>query len=96
MKKRFLRWKRPRGRHNKIRLKLKGKPSSPSIGRRTKKSIRGLHPSGYEEILIETPSQLDNVNKENQAIRISGKVGKRKKKLIIEKASELGIKVLNR
>jgi len=107
MKKRFIRsesyrkklgekWRRPKGRHNKMRLKLKSKRKMPSIGYRTKKSIRGLHPSGYEEILIETPSQFDNVNKERQAIRISATVGRRKKELIIKKAEELGIKILNR
>ncbi len=107
MKKKFLRcesfrkrlgekWRKPRGRHNKMRLKLKGKPPLPSIGYRKKKSIRGLHPSGYEEVLVETPYQLDNVNNGKQAIRISRRVGKRKRELIIKRAEELGIKVLNR
>ncbi len=108
MKKKFIRqehhrykklkkkWRKPKGRHSKMRLKIRGKPKSPSIGYRGKKSERGLHPSGYVEVLVENVSQLSKVKKDKEAIRISGRVGRKKRELIIEKAQELGIKILNR
>lgn len=88
-------WRKPRGRHNKLRTKLGGKGNSPAIGYGTKREVRGLHPSGYEDTLIATPSDLDNLNAKKQAVRISAKVGKRKKAMILERAKKLKLKVLN-
>ncbi|ADP77668.1 LSU ribosomal protein L32E [Methanothermus fervidus DSM 2088] len=88
-------WRRPRGKDSKMRRKEKGKPPMPNIGYRSPKETRGLHPSGYEEVLIHNPKELEDLDAEKQAARISAKVGKRKKALILEKAKELGIKVLN-
>jgi large subunit ribosomal protein L32e len=55
--------------------------------------MKGMHPSGYREILISNPSELKKKN--GIAVRISAKVGMRKRLEIQKKAEELGIKVLN-
>lgn len=89
-------WRRPRGIDSKMRLKKKGRPKMPNIGYRTPRIIRGLHPSGFKEILVYNPSQLNNVNPDREAIRIAGTVGRKKRLEIIKKADELGIRVLNR
>ncbi len=68
----------------------------PLIGYGTPNIIRGLHPSGFEELLVSNASHLSEIDKETQAIRISSKVGKKKRTEIINKANELGIKVLNK
>ncbi|ENN96185.1 50S ribosomal protein L32e [Methanocaldococcus villosus KIN24-T80] len=88
-------WRRPRGRHNKMRLKWKEKPKVVSIGYRSPKAVRGLHPSGYEDVLVYNVKDLEKINPEKQAIRIASSVGMRKKIEIIKKAKELGIKILN-
>ncbi len=91
-------WRRPRGRHNKWRERYGGKWSGrilPNPGFSSPKAVRGLHPSGYEEVLVHTPKDLDGVNPEIQAVRIASTVGLRKRLAIEEKARELGIKVLN-
>jgi len=51
-------WRRPRGLDSKMRLKRKGWPASPNIGYRSPKELRGLHPSGYREILVRNLSDL--------------------------------------
>ena len=89
-------WRRPRGIDSKIRLKKKGYPKMPDIGYRSPKLIRGLHPSGFREVLVYNPSQLDNINPDREAIRIAHSVGKKKRMEIIKKAEELGIKILNK
>jgi large subunit ribosomal protein L32e len=88
-------WRRSRGIDSKMRKKLRGKPKMPSIGYRTPKIIRGLHPSGYEEVLVYSPKELEGISPDRQAVRIAHTVGKRKRITIIEKARELGITVLN-
>ncbi|GAB6136103.1 50S ribosomal protein L32e [Thermococcus sp. 21S9] len=88
-------WRRPKGIDSKMRLKKKGKPRSPSIGWSSPKAVRGLHPSGYEEVLVHNVKELEAIDPTRQAARIAGTVGARKRELIIARAKELGIKVLN-
>lgn len=88
-------WRKPRGRHHKMRRSFGGKPASPAIGYGGKAEQRCLHPSGYAEVLIHTPGELDSLDKDKQAVRIAAKVGKRKRDEILKKAKKLKLKVLN-
>ncbi|NPB02009.1 MAG: 50S ribosomal protein L32e [Methanopyri archaeon] len=88
-------WRRPRGRHSKMRRKFKGKPKMPNPGYGSPAKVRGLHPSGYEEVLVYNPKDLEKIDPERQAARIASRVGARKREEIIKKAKELGIVVLN-
>ncbi len=90
------RWRRPRGRHSKMRLNRKYRPPKVRIGHRNPKDIRGLHPSGFEEILIHNTYELEKINPKTQAARIAGAVGEKKRAKIEEKANEKGIRILNR
>ncbi len=89
-------WRKPRGLHSKMRRKFKGKPKMPDPGYGSPKAVRGLHPSGYEEVLVYNVKDVEKVDKERQAIRIASTVGTRKRMEIIKKAEELGIKILNK
>jgi len=89
-------WRRPRGIDSKMRLKKKGYPPSPNVGYRGPKLVRGLHPSGFREVLVHNPKDLEGLDPSRYAIRIASRVGKKKRLEIIKKADELGIKVLNR
>lgn len=88
-------WRRPRGKDSKMRLGKKGKPAMPSIGYRLPKSVRGLHPSGREEVLVRNLKDVERVDASKQVIRIASDVGRRKREQIIARAKELGIQVLN-
>ena len=59
-------------------------------------AARGLHPSGFEEILVHKADQLDGIDPEKQAVRIGSSVGNSKRSRIHERADELGLRVLNR
>jgi len=88
-------WRRPRGLDSKMRRKIKGWPKTPEIGYRGPKLARGMHPSGYEEVLVHNPDELENVDPETQAVRIARAVGARKRVEIIAKARSKGIHILN-
>ncbi|WP_297436790.1 50S ribosomal protein L32e [Thermococcus sp.] len=88
-------WRRPKGIDSKLRLKKKGKARSPSIGWRSPRAVRGLHPSGYEEILVHNVRELEAIDSTKQAARIAGTVGARRRETILARAKELGVKVLN-
>ncbi|MEE8299944.1 MAG: 50S ribosomal protein L32e [Desulfatiglandales bacterium] len=88
-------WRKPRGIHHKVRLNRGGKGESPSIGYGTKAEQKGVHPSGYMDVLVENPSQLATLDKERDAVRISGRVGDFKAQKIMEDSKKLGLKILN-
>lgn len=88
-------WKKPVGKHSKQRLKLKSAPQMPEAGLRTPEEERGLHPSGYEDVLVHRPEDLEDLDPEEDAARIGSSVGGKKTAAILEKAEELDIKVLN-
>jgi len=82
--------------HSKMRKGLKYRPPRVKIGYRGPRLARGLHPSGFEEVMVYRVEDLDRINPERQAIRIGGTVGVRKRIDIVKKADEMGIRVLNR
>ena len=88
-------WRRARGLDSKMRTKRKGWPKSVDHGYRSPKSVRGLHPSGFEEVIVHNVTGLDEITSD-QAARISHTVGRRKREDIVERAEELKIFVLNK
>ena len=88
-------WRKPRGKHSKMREHKGYRPPVVDSGYRGPRKVRGLHPSGFREVLVHNPSELDRVNPEREAIRIASRVGMRKRIAIEKKAEELGIRVLN-
>lgn len=88
-------WRKPRGSDSKMRLGIRGKPAVVSVGYRSPRSVRGIHPSGLVEILVHGPRDLDGLDAGKQAIRIASGVGGRKREKILARAKELGIRVLN-
>lgn len=68
----------------------------PAIGYRTPRAIRDLHPSGFKDVLVHNMQELEDLDPATEAARISASIGKRKKDLMLAKALELGIKVLNK
>ncbi|MFB6219411.1 MAG: 50S ribosomal protein L32e [Halobacteriaceae archaeon] len=88
-------WRRPRGQHSKRRKGVKGKGASVKAGHRSPAAVRGRHPSGFEEVLVHTPDDLEGVDGETEAVRIGSTVGARKRERIEELAEEREIRVLN-
>lgn len=88
-------WRRPRGRHSKIRMHEKARGKRPSIGYSSPSAVRGLNRHGYREVIVANPDQLGMINPREEMIIISSTVGKKKRFEIMETASKRGIKVSN-
>lgn len=88
-------WRKPKGKDSRMRLQKKGSPPLVSIGYRSPKKYRGLHPCGLKEKIISNINQLNKLDPKVYAIRISSKVGKKKSIEINEIAISRGFKVLN-
>jgi len=88
-------WRKPRGQLSKQRRGVKGKGDKVQAGFRTPKSVRGKHPSGFEEVRVHNVDDLEGVDGDTEAVRIASAVGARKRERIEEHAEDAEIRVLN-
>ena len=89
-------WRKPKGMDNKQRRNFKYRSSLVRVGHGKVAAARGLHPSGFQEVMVHTLNDLDGIDPETQAARIGRTVGGRRRELLHERADELGVRVLNR
>jgi len=89
-------YRKPKGKDSKMRLNRKYRAPMARIGYGKIASARGLHPSGFEEVLVHTTAEMEGLDPEKQAVRIGSKVGNRSRASIHDKADALGLRILNR
>jgi len=88
-------WRKPKGTDSRMRLRKRGWPNLVKIGYGGPAKARGLHPSGFNDILVFTKEELERLNPETDAVRLSSGLGARKRREIVDRANELGLKILN-
>ncbi|PSP31947.1 50S ribosomal protein L32e [Halobacteriales archaeon QH_10_67_22] len=88
-------WRKPRGQLSKQRRGIKGKGDTVQAGFRSPAAVRGLHPSGFEEVRVHNVDDLADVDGDTQAVRIASKVGGRKRERIEDECEDREIRVLN-
>lgn len=89
-------YRKPKGDDSSMRKNRKYRSPMARVGYGKVAAARGLHPSGFEEVMIHKADQLDGLDPERQAVRIGSSVGNRKRSRIHDRADELGLRVLNR
>ena len=88
-------WRKPWGKHSKLRERLDWRAPRVDAGYRGPRAVRGLHPSGFREVMVYNLNDIQKIDPTKEAARISSKVGGRKREIIEEKAKELKVRVLN-
>jgi large subunit ribosomal protein L32e len=88
-------WRRPDGITSKMHKNLAYRPSKVRVGFRGPKQTRGLHSSGFQEVIVFNIKDLETLNPKTQAARIGSSVGTKKRIDIGKKAEELDIRLLN-
>ena len=88
-------WRRPKGLQNKKRRYILGKGGMARVGFGSPVAVKGLHPSGFQDVLMSRVQDLDELDPGTQAVRIARTVGQRKRMEIVNKARSLGLKILN-
>ena len=89
-------WRAPHGMDSKQRRNYKYRGSLDRVGHGKVAAARGLHPSGFQEIMVHNPNDLESIDPETQAARVGRTVGGLKRENIHARADELGIRILNR
>ena len=72
-------WRKPHGMDNKQRRNFKYRGSLVRIGHGKVNAASGLHPSGFQEVMVHNTGDLDQIDAETQAARIGATVGGRKR-----------------
>ena len=89
-------WRKPKGMDNKQRRNYRYRTSLVRVGHGKIATARGLHPSGFAEVMVHNTMDLETIDPETQAARVGRTVGGRKREQIHNRADELGIRILNR
>mgnify|MGYP001580168899 CR=1 FL=1 len=86
-------WRRPKGLHNKVRLKKKGHIKSPAVGYGSPREVFGYYHSKFDYALIN--SEKDLVNLDKKYVLLSGKLGIKNRILLLKKLKTLDVTILN-
>ena len=80
-------WRKPKGRQNKVRLQRKGNIGMLKVGYKSPKAVRGLNGDGLREVRVENLKDLLKVDiKNNEVGVLSRTLGKKKKLEILKEA----------
>jgi large subunit ribosomal protein L32e len=90
-----LKWKKPRGKDNPVRLALKGYPPKASAGYGLPAEIKNMHPCGLKPVVIRCAKDLESLNPAKHVIYIASNVGLKKKLELIKVAKSKGFKIIN-
>jgi large subunit ribosomal protein L32e len=88
-------WRKPKGKDNKMRKQVSGVPRLVKVGYKGPRKSRGLHPSGYKDILVFNTKDLAKIDPRKDAVRIAHGVGNKKRIDIVTEATKLKMKILN-
>src|SRR5712692_1686664 len=88
-------WRRARGVTSKIRKEESGWPAKVKVGYGTAAATRGLHPRGLQERRIHGLSELEGLDPKIHIIRISARVGERKKLTLLDEIRHRNFHIAN-
>ncbi|MCI4358006.1 MAG: 50S ribosomal protein L32e [Thermoplasmata archaeon] len=92
---RWASWRRPRGLQSKQRRHYGYRPVVVSVGFRSPKRTRGLTPTGFIPVIVQTTAQVERLERNTEAAVIARSVGTRRRLVLEETARKLGVRVLN-
>ena len=88
-------WRRARGVTSKIRKEEAGWPAKVKVGYGTAAATRGRHPRGLQERLIHRLAELNGLDPKLHILRISARVGERKRLALLDEIRQRNFHVAN-
>jgi len=89
-------WRKPRGKHSKLRKHERARGRLPSPGYSSPKAVKGKDPLGFKPVRVFRPEDLENIDPKEERAIIAAGVGRKKRFEISRKAEELKVKLKNR
>ncbi|CAO1377473.1 unnamed protein product [Diamesa serratosioi] len=90
-------WRKPKGIDNRVRRRFKGQYLMPNIGYGSNAKTRHMLPNGFKKFVVNNVRELEVLMMQNRVYcaEIAHAVSAKKRKLICERAKQLGIRVTN-
>ncbi|XP_001508412.1 60S ribosomal protein L32 [Ornithorhynchus anatinus] len=90
-------WRKPRGIDNRVRRRFKGQILMPNIGYGSNKKTKHMLPSGFKKFLVHNTKELEVLLMCNKTYcaEIAHNVSSKSRKVIVERAAQLAIKITN-
>merc|ERR1711884_257684 len=90
-------WRKPKGIDNRVRRKFKGMYLMPNIGYGSAKETRHMLPTGFRKVLVHNIKELEVLMMQNKKFcaEIAHGVSSKNRKLLVERAQQLCIRVTN-
>uniref|UniRef100_A0A8C4HSH6 60S ribosomal protein L32 n=1 Tax=Dicentrarchus labrax TaxID=13489 RepID=A0A8C4HSH6_DICLA len=90
-------WRKPRGIDNRVRRRFKGQMLMPNIGYGSNKKTKYMLPTGFKKFLVHNVKELEVLMMSNKThcAEIAHNVSSKNRKLIVERAAQLAIKITN-
>merc|ERR1712071_669737 len=90
-------WRRPKGIDNRVRRKFKGQYKMPGIGYGSDKRTEHMLPNGFKKVVVNNIKKLEVLMMQNRkyCAEIAHAVSSKNRKVIVERAKQLAIKVTN-
>jgi large subunit ribosomal protein L32e len=90
-------WRKPKGIDNRVRRKFRGSMRMPKIGYGSNQVTRHVLPNGFKKFLVTNLADLDLLLMHNRTYcaEIAHTVSAPKRKLLVEKARQLNVRVTN-
>merc|ERR1712099_84540 len=86
-------WRKPKGIDSRVRRRFKGQFLMPSIGYGSNKNTRHMMPDGFLKFVVHNVAELELLMMQNK--KYAADVSAKKRKVIVERAQQLNIKVTN-
>ncbi|NXC68026.1 RL32 protein, partial [Anhinga rufa] len=86
-------WRKPRGIDNRVRRRFKGQILMPNIGYGSNKKTKHMLPTGFRKFLVHNVKELEVLMMSNR--QIAHNVSSKNRKIIVERAAQLAIKITN-
>uniref|UniRef100_A0A8D0G2J4 60S ribosomal protein L32 n=4 Tax=Neoaves TaxID=3078114 RepID=A0A8D0G2J4_STROC len=90
-------WRKPRGIDNRVRRRFKGQILMPNIGYGSNKKTKHMLPTGFRKFLVHNVKELEVLMMSNKSYcaEIAHNVSSKNRKVIVERAAQLAIKITN-
>ena len=90
-------WRKPKGIDSRVRRRFKGVVRMPKIGYGSNKKTKDLRPDGFYTFRVTNVKDIELLLMHNRkyAAELAHNLSSRKRKIIIERAAQLNVKVIN-
>ncbi|GMI46343.1 hypothetical protein TrCOL_g3368 [Triparma columacea] len=90
-------WRKPKGIDGRVQRRFKGAIPMPNVGYGSDKKTRNVLPNGFRKVVVSNVDELEMLLMHNRKYcgEIAHNVSSKNRKVIVERAEQLGVRLTN-